>query len=138
MIWRLFLCIDLGNNNWKYCAILTLSSILLTYIMVLDMFNIFLVWNSNISSLLKPFFWISLTIQVIFGQSKNCLYNWTNVCKCRLLQIYFKTLRIIVANSTIIRTSEKKIRNFLIFAYFFQNSCQFYSKCTLIIAIHIR
>ncbi len=132
------MCSDLGNNNRKYYAILISSSILSTNIIVLGMSNIPQVCGTNISNSLKPFCLISLTIYVIFGQSKVRLYRCTSICKCRHLRMYSRTLHIIVIDSAIIGISGKKARSFPIFAYFFQNSCYPHSKFASSITIHAR
>lgn len=77
------------------------------------------VYGTNTLSFLKPFCLIFLTIYMIFGGSNICLYRYTSICKCKLPQMYFKTLCVIVEDSTIIKTSGKKAHSFPIFAYFF-------------------
>ncbi len=75
---------------------------------------------------------------MIFGRFKICLYRCTGICKCKLSQMYSRTLRVIFVDSAIIGTSEKKARSFLIFAYYFSNSCQTYSKYASLIIIHTK
>lgn len=63
---------------------------------------------------------------------------YIGIYKCRFSQIYSKTLYVIVANSAIIEISEKKMHNFFIFAYSFQNFYQLHSKYALSIVIYVR